>query len=85
MYTGTSKDTSPRDLKNTSNDVYEVKNDLYDAANQAGNKVRKLFNSASDEITHAADTVTTQVRRKPVQSSVIALGVGFILGSLFRR
>jgi len=84
MYSATSN--TAKDLKNDANELAgSVKSDLNTAANQAGKKVRSFINSASDEITHATDTVTTQVRQNPVQSSVIALGVGFLLGSLFRR
>lgn len=93
MYTGTSKDTSFKDVKSSAANLrdeavdtaYGVKDDLNNAAQQAGRKVRNFFNSASDEISHATDTVTTQVRKNPVQSSMIALGAGFILGALFRR
>jgi len=93
MYSATNKDTAIKDVKNAASNIrdevvdtaYEVKNDLRGAANQAGIKVRSFFNSASDEISHASDSVTKQVRANPVQSSLIALGAGFILGALFRR
>ncbi len=71
---------------NAATDVAEdAKHDLRDAANKAGRKVRNLFNNASDEISHATETVTTQIRSNPVQSSMIALGVGVLLGALLRR
>ncbi len=92
MYTGTSKDTL-KDVKTSASNIrdeavdtaYGVQNDLSKAANQAGKKVRSFFSNATDELTHAGETVTTQVRNNPVQSSLIALGAGFILGALFRR
>ena len=66
-------------------DDVETKNDIRTAANMAGHKVRNLYDTARNEISHATDTVSTQIRTKPVQSSLMALGVGFVLGSLFRR
>ena len=48
-------------------------------------KVLNLYNSAFDELSHATETVTTQIRTKPVQSSVVALGIGFLIGALMRR
>ncbi|NBX02467.1 MAG: DUF883 family protein [Alphaproteobacteria bacterium] len=69
-------------LQNAANDV---KDDLQNAANQAGRKVRSLYNTASDEISHASETVTTEIRSNPIRSSVIALGVGVLLGALIRR
>ena len=91
MYTA-NKDTS-NDVKNAAsnirdeavNTIYGVKDDLTGAANKAGNKVRNLFHTASEEISHVSDSVSKQVHSNPVQSSLIALGAGFILGSLFRR
>ena len=59
--------------------------DLRDAANQAGRKVRSLYNSASDEMSHASDTVTAEIRTNPIRSTAIALGLGLLLGALIRR
>ena len=70
------------DIRHTASNIGD---DLEAAANTAGRKVRQYFDTASDEITHAAETVTTQIRNKPVQSSLMALGVGFVIGALFRR
>jgi hypothetical protein len=63
----------------------DTKNDLQDTAAQVGNKVNNFVGSASDEISHAASTATNRIRGNPVQSSLIALGTGFILGTLLRR
>jgi ElaB/YqjD/DUF883 family membrane-anchored ribosome-binding protein len=87
------KDAALKDIKNSAANIrdeamstaYEVKDDLRDAANQTGRKVYNFFTSATDEISHASDVVTKQVRSNPVQSSLIALGAGFVLGALFRR
>jgi len=67
------------------NTAQDVKRDLSIAANQAGRKVRSLYNSASDEISYASDTVTKEIRTNPVRSSMIALGIGVVLGALLRR
>ena len=85
MYTAV-KDENIHNLKSgQDNSVMEAKENLRDVANQAGRKVRGMIDSATSEITHAKDTVTSQIRTKPVQSSLVALGVGFVLGALFRR
>jgi ElaB/YqjD/DUF883 family membrane-anchored ribosome-binding protein len=82
--TATKEDAT--NLKNASqNTAQDIKGDLHTAANQAGRKVRNLFNSASDEISQASDTVTTEIRSNPVRSSMIALGIGVLLGALIRR
>src|SRR4051812_5879026 len=98
MFNATTKNANERNETNSNiksaasyagyearNAIEDTADDIRTTANKAGRKVRNLFNNASDEITDAADTVTTYVRKSPVQSSMLALGIGFILGSLFRR
>ncbi len=63
----------------------EVKDDLRGTADRAGRKVRNFIDSTTHELSHAKDAVSSHVHEKPMQSSLIALGVGFLLGSLFRR
>ncbi len=82
MFPSKAKDDTAKNLKNS---AHEMKEELQSAANQAGRKVRKAFNSASDEISYASDKVTGEIRANPVRSSVIALGVGVVLGALLRR
>jgi ElaB/YqjD/DUF883 family membrane-anchored ribosome-binding protein len=85
MFSTATKDEAIK-LKNASqNTAHEVSNDLHDVANQAGRKVRSMYNAASDEISQASDKVTTEIRSNPVRSSMIALGVGVLLGALLRR
>ena len=50
-----------------------------------GGKVRGFLDSATDNFSDAKDKVTRQVHEKPVQSSLIALAIGYVLGRLFRR
>lgn len=82
MHSTTTKDGAISNLKHS---AHELNNDLHDAANQAGRKVRSIFNSASDDISHAGHQVTAEIRSNPVRSSAIALGVGVLLGALLRR
>ena len=81
MFPATAKNDSV-DLKNS---ACEMKDDLTNIANQAGRKVRSLYNAASEDITHAGDKVTGEIRSNPVRSTAIALGVGVLLGALLRR
>ena len=74
MFSAATKDSAQ-------NTVQDVKSDLTTAANQAGRKVRNLYNSASDEISQASETVTKEIRTNPVRSSMIALGIGVVLGA----
>ncbi len=63
----------------------EIRDDLEAVAGRAGRKVREYVDTAGDELTHAADSITSQIRSKPVQSSLLALAAGLVLGAFFRR
>lgn len=92
MYTA-NKDDTVSNLKNTAHNfrnaaddaANDAKRNLNEVANQAGRKVRAFLHTTEDELVHARDAVTTQIRSKPVQSSMIALGAGVILGILLNR
>lgn len=76
-------------LKNTTKNYREAaktaKKEIEAVADKAGNKILKLIHSAGDEVIHARDAVTDQIRTNPVRSSLIALGAGFLLGAILRR
>ncbi len=82
MSSSTVKDDAIHHVKKA---VHDVDNDLHDAANQAGRRVRGMLDNAGDEITHAGNRVSKEIHTNPVQSSLIALGVGVVLGALLRR
>lgn len=79
------KNEAQQDIEETREGLEVVKDDLRDVANRAGRRVRNLIDTASSEATHVKETVTHQIQDKPVQSALIALGAGFLLGALFRR
>lgn len=82
MFNSPAKDTKTINLKDA---TCEMGESLHDAAHNAGVKVRGMLHTASDELSHARDYVGTEIRSNPVRSSVIALGVGVLLGALLRR
>lgn len=82
MFNKPVKESTISDLKIS---THELSDDLQNAAHNAGRKVRSMYNSASDEITHASDVVTGEIRGNPIRSSAIALGLGVVIGALLRR
>ena len=60
-------------------------NNIADMANRAGRTMRRYYDAASNELHDDYDMVTGRIRSNPVQASVIALGLGVIIGALFRR
>ena len=63
----------------------KAKDTVVDIANDAGRKVSNFMKSARDNVSHTTESVTSEIRNKPVQSTLIALGAGFLLSALFRR
>lgn len=82
MFNSPTKDGNTINLKDASCEMGES---LHDAAHNAGRKVRGVIHSASDELSHAREYVDMEIHSNPVRSSVIALGVGVLLGALLRR
>ena len=82
-----------RDIENSMDDATSTSgnrldraaNDVERVAVSAGRKVRGLMDSANNQISDASDAVTGEIRSNPLRSSAIALGVGFVIGALFRR
>lgn len=74
--------SAKRDLNAAGN---VIASEFTEAARRAGSQVRGFIDSANDQFSDVSDKVTGEIRSNPVRSSAIALGVGFILGALFRR
>ena len=62
-----------------------IKNDLGSMAHQTGVHVRELVDTAGNGFSDIRGAMSRQIREKPIQSSVIALGVGVVFGFLFSR
>ena len=63
----------------------EVRGNLDVMAHEAGLKARQVYNSTSETTKYELQNVRRKIHEKPVQSSLIALGIGIVLGSMFRR
>ena len=58
---------------------------ILEIANEAGQKVREIFGHYSEDLGHTKEVIEDNIRNKPLQSSLIALGAGVLLGLLIRR
>jgi len=45
---------------------------------------QEAFGKAEDYVCDSIDSVKTEINTKPVQSVLIAMGIGFVLGKIFR-
>ncbi len=71
--------TVRKDNETTATEKYQ------DIANKAGHKLRDIVDYAADETREVRDAVEKQVRSNPVQSTLIAAGVGLFVGLLVGR
>lgn len=72
-------------INSLKNSAHKTSDELHETANQAGRKARAMFHTASDEISQAGERVSAEIHNNPVRSSLIALGVGMVMGALYRR
>ena len=62
-----------------------VKDDLEGVARRTGEHMREVADSAGNSLSDIGQAMTLKIREKPVQSSVIAVVVGVVIGMLFSR
>ena len=74
-----------RSKKSAQDAARAIKEDLEEIAHRAGCHARELADSAGDNIGDISENVTSKIRKKPIQSVAAAVGIGLVLGILFRR
>lgn len=65
--------------------IDEAQGDFADTARHAGQEVRRYFTTAVDKAEEVTHDVESRIRNKPVEATLIALGVGFLVGLLTRK
>ncbi len=58
---------------------------LHDEADHLLHRTRQAAEIAADKARGAAGSIETQIAEKPIQSALIALLIGLVIGSLGRR
>ncbi|MDP9128054.1 MAG: hypothetical protein M3N08_07340 [Pseudomonadota bacterium] len=79
------KETARRFKGDARETASALKGDLEDVARKTGRQARDMANAATKNASDMADSMSAKIRSNPVQSSVIALAVGFVVGMLYRR
>jgi ElaB/YqjD/DUF883 family membrane-anchored ribosome-binding protein len=71
---------------NSARDEYDSnRGDWEGTAREFGAQARHYFEDARGELRDTANEIRGRITRNPVESSLVALAVGFVLGQLFRR
>ena len=60
-------------------------NECCNMAEKAGRKVRELVDTTDKDINEVVAKTAAEIRRQPLQAGAIAVGIGFLLGTLFNR
>lgn len=63
----------------------EAGNTLIEKAEHAGEEVRRYVSDVSQKVAHASSDLEQTIKDKPMQSTLVALCAGVVLGMLFRR
>ncbi len=66
-------------------DVETIGQNLRLVAHRAGADIRQYIVTRKENMQEAVDQYTVKVQEKPIQSTLIAAGVGFLLASILRR
>ena len=83
MYTA--KESTNQNMRPVRDAAEDTTDSLRDVAGKAGSQIRHFFDAAGNELDHARQVVVKQVHTHPLQSGLMALGAGFLLGLLVRR
>lgn len=62
-----------------------IRDDLEGVARRTGSHMRELAEVTSHSFADAGESLAMKIRNNPIQSSLIALGVGLVAGVLYRR
>lgn len=62
-----------------------VQDNIRNFAYEAGQRMSDYVSAGRERFSSAADDLTDTVRERPLQSSLVALGIGLVLGMFFSR
>jgi len=69
-------------LDNVGERLTKFKGDIQDAAQDAGRSIRTYYDEKRSELSELADEYSAQVRRRPIQSTAVAIAFGYLIGRL---
>ncbi len=63
----------------------DLVDNVSDYASEAGARVRGFVDRTVDDVNHVSRNVEDEIRGNPVRSTLLALGIGFVLGAVLTR
>jgi ElaB/YqjD/DUF883 family membrane-anchored ribosome-binding protein len=72
-------------MTDTSTAAQNTTETLCETANKMGQKLRSVVDDASGDMSGLGEKLVQQIKERPLQSALVALGAGAILGMLLSR
>jgi ElaB/YqjD/DUF883 family membrane-anchored ribosome-binding protein len=66
-------------------EIEELRRQVKDLTEQYGSMAQNTLNDVKDKVQQNVGDIEQQIREKPVQATLIAAGVGFLVGALLSR
>ena len=69
-------------IDDVSKRLTKFKGEIQDAAQDAGTRIRSYYDEKRSELSELTDDLSAQVRRRPIQSTLVAAAFGYLIGRL---
>jgi len=66
-------------------DIEELRRQVKDLTDKYGTMAQNTFSDAKETVKQNIGDIEQQIREKPVQATLIAAGVGFLVGAILTR
>ncbi len=66
-------------------EIDELRRQVKDLTEKYGSIAQNTLNDVKDKVQRNVGDIEAQIREKPVQATLIAAGVGFLIGALLSR
>jgi ElaB/YqjD/DUF883 family membrane-anchored ribosome-binding protein len=67
------------------NEIEELRRQVKDLTEKYGSVAQQTFSDVKDKVRENVGDIEQQIRDKPVQATLVAAGVGFLVGALLTR
>jgi ElaB/YqjD/DUF883 family membrane-anchored ribosome-binding protein len=67
------------------NEIEDLRRQVKDLTDKYGSIAQDKFSEVRDQVRQNMGDIEQQIREKPVQATLIAAGVGFLIGALLTR
>ncbi|MFZ1108639.1 MAG: hypothetical protein WAN43_09880 [Rhodomicrobium sp.] len=66
-------------------EIEELRRQVKDLTDKYGSVAQQTFSDVKDKVRENVGDIEQQIREKPVQATLVAAGIGFLVGALLTR